>query len=122
MKYRLRMAGTFAVIEWTGDVDMSSAPDARAQVVLTLDQGRDLLIDLSAVHHIDSSGVAVLVEGHTSAIKHGLRFGLISPSKAVLEVLRLAHIDGILAIHATVESASSSLKPQHRPARRRGKD
>ncbi len=104
MHYNLRKAGAYTVIEWTGNVDMSAAPDAREQILECLDDGRDLLLDLSAVSYIDSSGVAVLVEGHQTASKLDLHFRLVAPSRAVMEVLKLARMEEILSIHASIEN------------------
>lgn len=107
MGYNLRRAGSYTVIAWTGDVDMSCAPAAREQILQCLDEGLDLLMELSAVRHIDSSGVAVLVEGHLTAAKKELHFGLVAPSRGVMDVLRLAHMEEILPIHASIESLTS---------------
>lgn len=102
------------MIEWTGEVDLSVTPQAREQVLACLDGGTGLLVELSGVTHIDSSGVAVLIEAHTTAKKSGLRFGLVSPSRQVLEVLHLARVDTILPIHASAEEAVA-------PKKKRGK-
>jgi anti-sigma B factor antagonist len=105
--YTEREAGAYTIIEWTGDMDFSCTPDAREQVLARLGDGRHLLIDLAAVRHIDSSGVAVLIEGHTTARRTGLEFGLLAPSRQVLDVLRLARVDEILPIHASMEGPLS---------------
>ena len=101
MKYKVRTEGIYTVLEFTGDVDLACSPDARKQMLQCLEDGRPLLVDLSAVHHIDSSGVAVLVEGHITAAKKGLHFGIAAPSRAVMDVLRLARLDGILTLHGS---------------------
>ena len=59
---------------------------------------------MSAVSYIDSSGVAVLVEGHQTASKLDLQFGLVAPSRAVMDVLKLARMEEILSIHASIEN------------------
>lgn len=110
MKYQQRAVDTCTVIEWTGDMDMSCTPDARAQVLASLEQRAHLLIDLSAVRHIDSSGVAVLIEAHIRAKKGGLQFGLLKPSRQVLDVLRLARVDDILPIHASMAEFPAAKK------------
>lgn len=107
MKYNIRKAGRYSVLDLAGDVDLSSSPDAREQILRCLEDGQQLLVDLSSVSHIDSSGVAILVEGHLTARKKGLHFGLVAPSRAVMDVLRLARMEGILPIHASIESLTS---------------
>ena len=108
MKYNTGKAGTYTVLYLDGDVDLSRSPAAREQILQCLDDGQHLLIDLSAVYHIDSSGVASLVEGHQTAQDKGLRFGLVGVSSAVFAVLQLARLDKILTMHTSVEERLST--------------
>lgn len=110
MKYNERQAGSCTMIEWIGDVDLSVSPQAREQVLACLDGGTGLLVELSGVTHIDSSGVAVLIEAFQTAKKKKLRFGLLAPSRPVLDVLHLARVDDILPIHASAEEAVAPKK------------
>ncbi len=103
MQYNSRSAGTYTVLELKGDVDLSCSPDARKQILQCLEAGRHLLVDLSAVTYIDSSGVASLVEGYQTAKKKSLRFGLVGVSSAAMAVLQLARLDKVFPIHASVE-------------------
>ena len=102
MKYNTRDEGGYAILELTGDVDLSCSPDARKQILACLESGKNLLVDLSAVSYIDSSGVASLVEGYQTAKKGSLRFGLIGVSPAAMSVLQLARLDKVFPIHANV--------------------
>ena len=103
MQYNTRSADTYTVLELKGDVDLSCSPDARKQILQCLDAGRHLLIDLSGVSYIDSSGVASLVEGYQTARKKALRFGLVGVSSAAMGVLQLARLDRVFPIHASAE-------------------
>lgn len=102
MKYNTREAGGYAVLELSGDVDLSCSPEARKQILQCLEGGKHLLVDLSGVTYIDSSGVASLVEGYQTARKKQLRFGLVGVSEAAMNVLQLARLDKVFPIHATV--------------------
>ena len=82
---------------------MSCSPDARKQILECLGANKDLLVDLSQVSYIDSSGVASLVEGYQTAKKKSLKFGLIGVSDAAMNVLQLARLDKVFPIHATVD-------------------
>jgi len=108
MEYKSRSAGTYTVIELRGDVDLSCSPDARKQILQCLEAGEHLLVDLSAVSYIDSSGVASLVEGYQTAKKKNLRFGLIGVSNAAMAVLQLARLDRVFPIHASAEERIST--------------
>lgn len=103
MTYNVRQAGGYSVVELTGDVDLSCSPDARASILACLKRKQHVLVDLSAVTYIDSSGVASLVEGYQTAKKANLRFGLVGVSDAALSVLQLARLDRVFPIHASVE-------------------
>ena len=103
MTYTVRDEGGYAIVQLTGDVDLSCSPDARKTILGCLDADRDVLVDLGAVTYIDSSGVASLVEGYQTAKKKNLRFGLVQVSDAAMNVLKLARLDKVFPIHASVE-------------------
>jgi anti-sigma B factor antagonist len=103
MKYNTREEGGYTVIELQGDVDLSCSPDARKQILACLEAGKNLLVDLSGVTYIDSSGVASLVEGYQTAKKKGLKFGLVGVSSAAMNVLQLARLDKVFPINGTVQ-------------------
>jgi anti-sigma B factor antagonist len=102
MGYAVRQDSGYTVVELSGDVDLSCSPEARATILGCLTQARNVLVDLSRVTYIDSSGVASLVEGYQTAKKRKLKFGLIGVSEAALSVLKLARLDRVFPIHATV--------------------
>lgn len=102
MKYNSREESGYTILELSGDVDLSCSPDARKQILEHLNNGEDLLVDLSQVSYIDSSGVASLVEGFQTAKKSSRKFGLIGVSAAAMSVLQLARLDKVFPIHADV--------------------
>ena len=75
-----------------GEVDMESSPRLLAAIQAGLHQGSAQVVDLAGVSYIDSSGIAVLVQGLRAARKHGLEFRLRRPSKQVTAVLQLAQL------------------------------
>ena len=102
MKYNTRQDSHFTIVELAGEVDLSCSPEARKQILDCLNKAQHLLVDLSRVTYIDSSGVASLVEGYQTAKKKALKFGLISVSTAAMNVLQLARLDKVFPIHASV--------------------
>ena len=64
-----------------------------------LKENKNILIDLSLVSYIDSSGVASLVEGYQIAKKQSLKFGLFGVSDAAMSVLKLARLDQVFPIY-----------------------
>jgi anti-sigma B factor antagonist len=93
------------VIALAGDIDLENAGEVRKALLNSLKQKKDLLIDLSAVSYIDSSGIASLVEGLQVARKQKNELSLVSVSPRAMRVLELARLDKVFSIHADVAAA-----------------
>lgn len=93
----------FSVVLLSGEVDLSKSPDARKVILNNLKKMKHVMVDLSAVEYIDSSGVASLVEGFQYARSNNLEFGLVGVSEAAMNVLRLARLDRVFHIYASLD-------------------
>lgn len=98
----------FSVVMLSGEVDLSKSPDARKVILNCLKKMNHVMVDLSAVEYIDSSGVASLVEGFQYARSNNLEFGLVGVSDAAMNVLRLARLDQVFHIYASLEERLGS--------------
>ena len=58
-------------------------------------------VDLSAVTHIDSSGIACIIETYRTAANNGLRFELSGANQKVMRMLMLFRLDTVLSINQT---------------------
>lgn len=105
METSLDQNGNFAVLRVDGEVDFHCSPDLRARILETLDGEGDLILDLSGVSYIDSSGIASLVEGLQAAKAKGKQFMLANVQDAAMQVLKLTRLDAVFAIHDTVDQA-----------------
>ena len=103
MEIRIEDRGPYRVVCLSGDVDLHSSPTAREAILACLKQKWPLLVELSAVSYMDSSGVASLVEGYQTAKKLGLQFGLVAVAQPAMNVLKLARLDKVFPIHASLE-------------------
>ncbi len=102
MEYSVRNEGPFTVIALSGEVDMYYSPQARKQILRALKHKQPVLVDLSDVQYIDSSGVASLVEGYQLARTDDLEFALVGVSEAAMRVLQLARLDKVFPIYGSV--------------------
>lgn len=93
------------VIALAGEIDLENAGDVRKSLLGALKQKKDLLVDLSAVSYIDSSGIASLVEGLQVARKQKNELCLVAVSQRALRVLELARLDKVFSIYADVAAA-----------------
>jgi anti-sigma B factor antagonist len=80
-----------------GRIDIDTSPALRALLLTTLQGPRcnALILDLSAVTHIDSSGVATLIEGLRIARSHNIEVRLQGLEG---RLLRLFQSTGILSL------------------------
>jgi len=105
MKYSIDTEGRFTVIALEGEIDLYYSPQARDIILKSLREKRAVLIDLSRVSYLDSSGVASLVEGYQLAKSDGLEFALVGVGNAALQVLQLARLDRVFPIYETRAAA-----------------
>ena len=98
------------VVALTGEIDMENAPQVRRALLDNLKQKRDILVDLSQVTYIDSSGIASLIEGLQAARKQKNDLALVSVSQRARRVLELARLDNVFTIHADLATAPAAVK------------
>jgi len=103
MKHEIREQNDVVVVALEGDVDLQSSPEARKILLECVGRKRPVLVDLSAVNYIDSSGVASLVESLQTARKSGGSLALVAVSEGALRVLQLARLDKVFTICDTIE-------------------
>ncbi|MDP6786875.1 MAG: STAS domain-containing protein [Rhodospirillales bacterium] len=103
MEHSIREETTAVVVAFEGDVDLESSRRAREVLLECVGRKWAVLVDLSQVTYIDSSGVAALVESFQSARKGGTTFALAAVSDATLKVLQLARLDKVFTIFASVD-------------------
>ena len=76
-----------------GDVDMESSPVLRDQIKKTLKSKPGVLkLRLTEVPYIDSSGIAVLIEGMKWSKKKNTTYALVAISNGVRDVLQLSKL------------------------------
>ena len=103
MEYTIKKNGGYLVVEFEGEIDLYCSPDARKIILKELKKGKDILIDLSKVSYIDSSGVACLVEGFQIANEKEVKFALLGVSQSALNVLKLARLDNVFNIYSSID-------------------
>ena len=98
---RVDTEGGTRICRLSGELDSFTAAALR-EVLAGLASVRAVVLDLSGVVFIDSSGLGALVGGVRRARELGGAVALASPTRAVDRVLRVAGLDRIVAITATV--------------------
>lgn len=110
MNCEIRDEGGVAVISLMGDVDLENSPKVRESLLDCVGLKRGVLVDMSGVSYIDSSGIASLVEAFQLARKSETVFALVQVSAAAMRVLELARLDRVFKIHATLADGMADVK------------
>ncbi|MER5201326.1 STAS domain-containing protein [Streptomyces sp. NPDC002884] len=102
-----RMAGGVRVVTVQGEID-HDVKNAFGNALLSGDgtaQASRIVVDLSGVTFMDSSGITVFVAAHQAVSSTGGWVRIAAAQKPVLHVLRLVGIDAVITCHATLEQA-----------------
>src|SRR5437867_7984592 len=116
MRLKERHEDGVTIFALSGAIDLHYVPTLRSLFQSKLNERCPaLIVDLSAVDFIDSTGLATLIEYHRDAAAHGGVFSLagINPNlKAIFDVVQF---DKVLAIFPSVVEAKAAMKRGHVP-------
>jgi anti-sigma B factor antagonist len=110
VNHSVREQSGVKVVGLEGDIDVTGAPELRDLLAGLLGEHQArILLDLSDVAFIDSSGVGILVTAHRKADESGASFGLANPSGTVARVFELTRTNRLLRIFPTVDEGVAAL-------------
>ena len=107
MQISARRIDKITIFDVTGDIDLANSPEVRKALLKELKELKvpRVVMNLSKVRYIDSSGVASLVEGLKASRDSGSRFILYGLSTSAREVLQLSRLLKIFEVYDDEESA-----------------
>ena len=115
MKVEVRSQNDVTIIDCTGDVDLYSSPPLREVLLEKIRAGApSVLLNMTGVSYMDSSGIATLVEALQLSRQTKTRFGLYglrSNARSVLELARLYKVFNIFEDEPEALEKISSVKP-----------
>ena len=89
-----------------GAIDLHVAPETRAALRELIDEKpKRLIVDMSKVPYVDSSGLAVLIGAMQSLEHDGGRFMLAGPQEAVRVILESARLDQYFHVYPDIDAA-----------------
>ena len=96
--------GTTAIVRLVGELDLATAPEL-TDVLHGLEPGcQRIILDLTGLEFIDSTGLRLAVTEHDRAGLDGFEFVITGAAGAVLRVLRLTGLDVTLPLAPDVAS------------------
>jgi len=92
------------VITVSGEVDLATSPDLDAAIIAALDSGAgSLVVDLTDVSFMDSSGLGVIVRGLKRCREADKDLDLVITNERVLKVFGITGLDQVIPIHDSLE-------------------
>ena len=90
------------VVAVRGEVDISTVPRLNELLTEALDKSSTVVVDLTNLDFLDSSGIAALVRAQERASTELAALVLRSPNRAVRRVLSISGVDQVMVIDGDV--------------------
>jgi anti-anti-sigma factor len=99
------------VVAVIGEIDLSNASGLVRQVEAAVRSGRNcVVIDLSGVTHMDSTGLAALIEAHHLTQARRGRLALVAGSESVRRTIEVRGLDRLFVIKPSRDEAVASVR------------
>ena len=110
MKISARRVDQATILDVTGNIDMSNSPEVRKALLQEIRAKRAprVVLNLTSVQYIDSSGVASLIEGLKASRESGARFVLFGLNESAREVLKISRLLKLFEIYDDEAQAIAS--------------
>jgi anti-sigma B factor antagonist len=97
--------GSAVVLAVAGEIDVYTSPALRDRIGALLRPDEQLIVDLSGVGFLDSTGLGVLVAGLNRSRELGAGMSLVCRNDRILTLFRITGLDQVFTTHATTEDA-----------------
>jgi anti-sigma B factor antagonist len=98
--------GDACLVTLSGEVDVYTAPALRERLVEDIEGGCPMVvIDMSGVDFIDSSGLGVLVSALKRVSEAGITMRIVCDSEPVLKIFRITGLDKVFDLVPSLDEA-----------------
>jgi len=109
-KVERRRLEDITILEFTGSAQLTLQSEEMQQLQELLEQlgqqsDTKVLIDLSRVSRIDSSGLALLITWHAHALRNKGMVKLLNPGAKIRQMMRVTRLDSVLESYDTERDA-----------------
>ena len=94
------------VLPLEGEIDLHVSPRVSISLRQMIEKKpKQLVVDLSRVTYLDSSGLAVLIESMQNVEKYGGKFAIVGVQETVRSIFDIARLDQVFRIFPDVDAA-----------------
>ncbi len=110
LSFRTRTVADWTVLQVAGEVDLATRDELRERLLALVAEGaQHLVVDLTALEFIDSSGLGVLIRVRNVMQEQGGSLTLVANQERILKPFRVTGLaDNYFTIVASVEAAVSA--------------
>lgn len=99
--------GQWEVLTVTGEIDMATAPRFRQRLLAVIGaEAQNVVIDLSGVDFIDSTGLGVLMGGAKRVRSAGGDIRLVMTGSRLADLIELTRLDRVVDVFDSVSAAT----------------
>jgi len=92
------------VVQVKGEVDVYTAPELDAELTRLAEAGRfNVVVDLSRVDFLDSTGLGVLVKALKRTRENGGSLVVVATADRITKVFRITGLDAAIPLYASVD-------------------
>ncbi len=96
----------WSILAVAGEVDVATAPRLRERVIQLVNDGRHrIIVDLSAVDFLDSTGLGVLVGALKRVRTHDGELALVCAESRILKVFEITGLTKVFSMHQSIDKA-----------------
>src|SRR5580700_4150996 len=107
--------GGTLIFKLRGSLDLATSPTVRAALSEATEKGsHHLIVDLTQLEFLDSTGLGVLIGAHRRAAEHGGSFRLIVNDGPIWRLLNITGLVTVFAVYRSLDNARGDrqrLKP-----------
>lgn len=103
-------SGKTLTVYLDGDIDHHNAREIRSRIdtKVFIQRPNELVLDLSRVNFMDSSGLGLILGRYTKAVEMGIEFKVANPNKQIKRILDLAGTERLIKIESTPVKAANT--------------
>jgi len=100
------------VVSVSGEVDVYSAPELKESLAKLRQSGAtSIVVDLTEVAFLDSTGLGALVEARAATTEAGGSLAIVCNQERILKLFTITGLDGVFSIHKSLDEALAALQP-----------
>ena len=102
--------GSLGILALEGDIDLYRSAEVKEKLNGLIDRKMErILVDMSRVNYIDSSGLALFIECLQRMTEYGGRLGLFGLQHSVAHIFEIARLDQVLHIYPDETTARAAV-------------